>query len=169
VTSSYPKNIIQVARLSIDDIDSFSKVRKVPSRDFSTPVDENLFKTGVKKIIGENGKFTDWGGELNDLFTTKIVYKKKRLLAVFAFKGKGLKGILKPSRMGKNGDQISRLFQTVADIYLLQYCGQIDQSIYELMNSLAISISAIYRKKIYYCIIDGQDTTRLIEAYPILG
>lgn len=161
----YPKNLIDVKMVSIDDIDTFSKIKKIPQKGFMAPVDEKEFKNSIKKIIGEAGEFTDWGGEKNDLFTTKIKLKNKRIAAVFAFKGKGKKGILKPNMMGKNGDQISRLFQTLADIYILQYWNQIDQSVYELMHSLAISVSAIHRTKVYYCIIDGQDTARLVEAY----
>jgi hypothetical protein len=167
VIVKYPKNLIDAKMVSIDEIDTFSKIKKIPLKGFMTPVDEKKFKNFIKRIIGEAGEFTDWGGEKNDLFTTHIKLKNKRISAVFAFKGKGKKGILKPNMMGKNGDQISRLFQTFADMYILQYWSQIDQSVYELMHSLAISVSAIYRTKVHYCIIDGQDTARLIEAYSI--
>jgi hypothetical protein len=68
--------------------------------------------------------------------------------------------------MGKNGDQIPRLYQSVADIYVLQYWDQVDQSVYELMNNLAVSVSAIQQRKIFYCIVDGNDTSRLIDSYP---
>lgn len=167
VITKYPRSIVDVKMLTVDEIDTFSKIKKVPTRGFITPVDEKKFKKAIQSVIGETGIFTDWGGEKNDLFTTKVFFRKKRMSAVFAFKGKGEKGILKPGKMGKNGDQISRLFQTVADIYILQYWNQIDQSVYELMHSLAISVSALNRKKVYYCVIDGQDTARIVEAYSI--
>jgi len=85
---------------------------------------------------------------------------------VFALKGKGKKGILRPNMLGKNGDQIQRLFDGKAEVYVLQYWGQIHESVYELMHKIAVATSALESRKIYYCIMDGQDTTRLLLAYP---
>src|SRR4030043_1668803 len=165
ITIRYPSKSFDVVRLTVDDIDSFSKIRLVKNEVQSKPIDEKWFKEGIKKIIGEAGEFTDWGGEKNDLYTTRVTVKGKRISAAFAFKGRGKKGILKPNMMGKNGDQILRLFQTDADLYILQYWAQTDQSIHEQMNSFAIQKSALNRKRIYYCVIDGLDTTRLLEGY----
>jgi hypothetical protein len=165
ITIRYPSKSFDVVQLTIDDIDSFSKIRLVKSEVKLTPIYEKSFKEGIKKIIGEAGTFTDWGGEKNDLYTTRLRVKNRRVVTAVAFKGRGKKGVLKPNMMGKNGDQILRLFQSDADIFVLQYWGQIDQSIYEQMNSFAIQKSALNRKKIYYCIIDGYDTARIVQAY----
>lgn len=161
----FPYKPFTVSFLAVDDIKDFSRVRKARKVRTYKPLDEAKFKEGIKKIIGEAGKFSDWGGEKNDLFTTRVRINSKRVVAVFAFKGKGKKGILKPYMMGRNGDQILRLFDSDADLFVLQYWAQIDQSIYELMNSLAIRNSAKCRKKIYYCVIDGSDTARILKAY----
>ena len=168
ITIRYPSKSFDVVQLTIDDIDSFSKIRLVKTEVKLTPIDEKRFKEGIKKIIVEAGEFTDWGGEKNDLYTTRVIVKNKRISAAFAFKGRAKKGILKPSMMGKNGDQILRLFQSDADLFILQYWGQIDQSIYEQMNSFAIQKSALNGKRIYYCVIDGFDTARLLKAYKLL-
>jgi len=165
ITIKYPTKSFDVVQLTIDDIDSFSKIRLVKSEVQLRPVDEEKFKEGIKKIIGEAGKFTDWGGEKNDLYTTRLRVKNRRVPTAVAFKGRGKKGILKLNMMGKNGDQILRLFQTDADLFILQYWGQIDQSIYEQMNSFAIQKSALNGKRIYYSVIDGFDTARILEAY----
>jgi len=165
ITIRYPTKLFDVVQLTIDDIDSFSKIRLVKSGVQLKPIDEKRFKEGIKKIIGEAGEFTDWGGEKNDLYTTRLRVKNKRVVTALAFKGRGEKGILKLSMMGKNGDQILRLFQSDADLFVVQYWGQIDQSIYEQMNSFAIQKSALNGKKIYYCVIDGFDTARILEAY----
>src|SRR6266496_2896695 len=125
VTVKYSAKAFDVVDVTLDDIDNFSKVRKQPHGQQIKPVGEKWFKEGVKKVVGEGGKFTDWGGEKNDLFTTRIRIKGKRLPCAFAFKGKGKKGVLKPKDFGKNGDQIPRLFQTEAQIFLLQYWGQL--------------------------------------------
>jgi hypothetical protein len=161
-----PSRAFTVADLTVDGIDNFLKVRRIPQGQQMRPIAENRFKQGVKKAIGETGKFTDWGGEKNDLFTTKVRVKGKRLPSAFAFKGKGKKGILKPKDFGKNGDQIQRLFQSDAQLFMLQYWNQLDQSVYEQMRSFAIAKSALTGNKIYFGIIDGDDTQRLKIAYP---
>lgn len=165
ITVRYPSKLFDVVQLTIDDIGSFSKIRLVKNEAQLKPIDEKRFKEGIKKIIREAGEFTDWGGEKNDLYTTRVIVKNKRISAAFAFKGRGEKGILKPNMMGKNGDQILRLFQSDADLFILQYWGQIDQSIHEQMNCFAIQKSALNGKRIYYCVIDGLDTVRLLKAY----
>jgi hypothetical protein len=68
--------------------------------------------------------------------------------------------------MGKNGDQIQRLFASGAVAYFVQYWDQIDESIVEQMKSLAIARSATERQKIYFGVIDGVDSARIIRAYP---
>jgi hypothetical protein len=90
-----------------------------------------------------------------------------RVPATFAFKGPGKKGRLVPKMMGKNGDQIQRLFSSgAADVYIVQYWSQIDQSIVEQMKFLATMRSTVERKRIYFGVIDGTDSARLIRAYP---
>jgi hypothetical protein len=163
-----PKNAFKIRQLFIDDIDSFNKVKKgakLTATSLST-ISEKAFKTGIQQIIGQGGAFTDWGGESNDLLTTKILLKGKRTPSAFAFKGPGTKGKLTPRKMGKNGDQIQRLFKSPADLFVLQYWNEIDGSVYEQMEVFAKIQSAAQQKLIQYCVIDGQDTRRLISAFP---
>lgn len=167
VTITLPKKMVRVRQLTVDDIDSFSKVRKVKvsSEDSDTPVEEKQFKEGLKKIIGEKGVFQDWGGESNDLFSTRVVLNGKRVSAAFGLKGKGTRGILVPKKMGKRGDQLQRLIATSADLFLVQYWSQIDESIRDQMRKLAIAKSWSESRTIYYGVIDGQDSRRMIAAY----
>jgi hypothetical protein len=65
-----PTKSFVVKNVTIDDVDSFSKAKRVPQGQAMKPIAENKFKQGVQRIIGEKGKFTDWGGEKNDLFST---------------------------------------------------------------------------------------------------
>lgn len=164
-SSTQRKRSYNVSYLTIDDIDSFSIVKKIKTNLKSKPVIEEEFKKLIQKIIGENGVFKDWGGERNDLYSSRVILNGKRTPTSFAFKGKGKKGTLKPNMMGKNGDQIQRLFSGDSTLYVLQYYDQIDQSVDEMMNTYAIKKSISEQKKIYYCIIDGIDTQRIIKAY----
>ncbi|KPV63346.1 MAG: hypothetical protein AOA65_1354 [Candidatus Bathyarchaeota archaeon BA1] len=66
--------------------------------------------------------------------------------------------------MGKRGDQTVRLFEETAGIFVLQYNGQIYPSVYKSMEAHAIA-KGLPSKPVYFCIIDGNDTTSLLKAY----
>jgi hypothetical protein len=68
--------------------------------------------------------------------------------------------------MGKNGDQIQRLFGAPAEVFLVQYVGQISDSVVSLMQQLAIAKSVLAGQEVWYGVIDGQDSNRLYLAYP---
>jgi hypothetical protein len=126
---------------------------------------ETQFKHGIQRIIGEPGQFKDWGGEKSDLYSTRVRLTTKRVAAAFAFKGPGLKGKLVPGRMGKNGDQALRLFQEDAEVFFVQHWREIDPTVIDLMRNLAVAKSVATGKKIFYGIIDGNDSERLHLAY----
>jgi len=162
-----PRNAFNVKQLCIDDIDSFNKVTKakLAPDQRNIPILEEAFKNGLQKILDEQGKFTDWGGETDDLFSTRLILQGKRLSAAFGLKGRGTRGKLTPKKMGKQGDQIQRLFRAPASVFFVQYWSQIDESIIEQMEQFAIAKSALNGKRIYYGVIDGQDTLRIIHSY----
>ncbi len=156
---------IQINEVTCDDFDQFSKVKKVrsgPPRSIS----ETAFKDGIKKLIGESGKFQDWGGEPNDPYTSKLRHKGKRRAIAFAFKGPGTSGVLTPKKLGRNGDQIQRLFLSPAEIVVVQYHSQVGQAVVEQMKAFATLNSVREGKRIWYGVIDGDDTNRLLAAYP---
>jgi len=160
------KSSVQTKVVTLDDIESFSKARKVKNAPDSLTMKENTFKTGVQKIIGQAGTFKDWGGETSDLYTTRLKMGGGRKPAAFAFKGKGLTGLLTPARMGKNGDQIQRLFIEDADVFLLQYGGQIAPTVIQQMATYAQAKSLATGRLIRYGTLDGGDSARLVAAYP---
>lgn len=166
VKVSFPKKIIDIKELTVDDIDNFKKVKKVSqSLPTSRQMAERKLKSAIQKLMSEKGKFTDWGGEANDLYTSRLFLNGKRKTVAFAFKGKGTKGVLTPKKLGKNGDQIQRLFKSPAQVFIVQYQGQIDQSVIEQMKVFSIAKS-VTEGTIYYGVVNGQDTERLIKAYP---
>jgi len=155
-----------IRQVTIDDLDSFSKAKKKSlSRHSPWSLTEKQFKEGIKNILGDRGRFTDWGGETDDLFTTRITMNGKRYPAAFAFKGRGTSGILTPRKMGKNADQIQRLFKSPAQIFIIQYHGQINESVLDQMHSLATAKSAQESRTIYFGIVDGIDSRRILAAY----
>lgn len=167
VTIRIPHPQVRARYITIDDIDSFYRVSTVHVEpgDY-TAIGEARFKTGIATILGESGHFQDWGGERNDLYTNRVRISGHRYSAAFAFKGPGTKGTLVPARMGKNGDQIQRLFKTPADVFIVQYWGQVAESVTEQMEEFAKAKSAVEGTTVFYGVIDGDDSNRLMKAYP---
>jgi len=156
----------RIKSVTVDDIDSFNKVRstKIDTSLRLNSISESKIKDGLKKIIGETHEFKDWGGEKFDLYTNKLKYKGKRRIAAFALKGKATQGTLTPKKMGKNGDQISRLVGSSAEMFFVVYHGKIDESISSQLEAFSIAKS-MSGTTIYYGIIDGDDLNRLYKAY----
>ncbi|MGE0283942.1 MAG: hypothetical protein AB7P20_25480, partial [Rhizobiaceae bacterium] len=153
--------------ITVDEIDSFSAVPGIAARrSHLAGISEEKFKHGVQAIIGEKGIFKDWGGEKSDLLSTRLVLDGKRRGSAFAFKGPGQSGVLTPARMGKNGDQALRLFEEPADVFIVQHWREIGSAVRTLVQSLALAHSVTRRKSLIYCFIDGQDSQRLLDAYP---
>lgn len=154
----------QASTISCDDIDDFSKVKKV-TVGVKRVLSEAAFKCGIAKLLHDTGKFKDWGGEKNDLLSMAHFRGKRKVIA-FAFKGPATKGTLTPGKMGKNGDQIQRLFESPAEIFFVQYQGQIAASVLEQLQTHAEIKSFKDNKRIWYGIINGDDSSRLLAAYP---
>lgn len=157
----------RIQQITVDDIHSFRKIRSCtayPQKQDLLKLRENKIKIGIQKIIGEERKFKDWGGETNDLFSNKLCLTFKRISAAFALKGRGTKGVLKPNKMGKNGDQIARLFGCPAHVFLIVYPGEIHESILTQMYAFAVG-RALSASPIYYGVIGGADFARLYQAY----
>lgn len=161
---------IKCKQVTIDDIKTFNKVKKIDSKKVEVikkRFPEETIKIAFQKIIGERGTFKDWGGEKNDLYTTRMkVFGNRRMVTAIAFKGMATTGKLTPKKMGKHGDQIQRLIlESPAKLFLVVYQGEIDQNVIAQMSALSLSI-AISTKEIYFGVIDEVDLSRLVVAYP---
>jgi len=159
-----PKQKNKARFITIDDIDSFKKVCPLKA-DTYIKMPESTFKRGMARILMEKGDFNDWGGESSDLVSTRVLIRGKRHSTAFAFKGPGTTGKLTPKKMGKNGDQIQRLIKCAADVFLIQYWGQIDESILSQLENFAKLKAYMESREIWYGIIDGIDSARVIKGY----
>lgn len=158
----------KVQSLTVDDVKEFRKVKmvkNVPAELSPVRLPEAAMKKGIVKLLGEKLDPKDWGGELNDVFTTRATINGKRRRAAFALKGPAKKGPLVPKMMGANGDQVQRLFSSPAQVFFVQYEGEIKESILDLMARLATA-KALTEREVYYGVIDFTDTYRLRLAYP---
>jgi hypothetical protein len=153
--------------IRVEDIKEFSKAQKVKSTTGLSParLSEANTKAGFLKLLGETKVPKDWGGENNDIFTDRITLSGKKRRAAFALKGPAKTGALVPRKMGKNGDQIQRLFDTPASVFIVQYEGEVKESVYKLMEELA-KARAITGGEIFWTVLDDDATKRLRKAYP---
>jgi len=165
VTVSFAAPAGKALPITMDDIDSFARAKKQKARKLGA-TSEALIKKAFASIVGEGGVFKDWGGEKSDLYTNKFKVKGSRRSVAVAFKGRGTTGKLVPAKMGKNGDQIDRLFDEPAEVFLIVYCGQIESSIISQMHAFAIAKKAMSGQKVYFGVIDDDDLGKIAAAYP---
>jgi hypothetical protein len=163
---------IRVDAITIDSIDNFSKAHRIPAtgakvRNISPKrLRESVFKYGVANILGDQGSFTDWGGEKNDLYSDFVNISGKRIRTAIAFKGIATKPPLTIKKLGKNGDQIPRLFSSSAEVFLIQFEGQVSEAVIEQMETYAVKKSKETGKLIRFGVIGLEDSSRLRVAYP---
>ncbi|MDZ7791916.1 MAG: hypothetical protein U5L08_15745 [Xanthomonadales bacterium] len=157
-----------VRRVTVDDLNDFKKAHDLePSADrLPKKLSEDEFRAGIQAILGEPGQFKDWGGENNDLYSGRLRVEGARRSVAFAFKGPGLNAKLLPRNMGKNGDQAQRLFDSPADVFIVEHWREIDEKVVDLCQRLAVARSLRDGKPVWYGIIDGKDAMGIYEAYP---
>jgi hypothetical protein len=172
VTVNVPKpaQAIRVNLITIDDIENFTKVKKITFANANElkpkRLREKVFKYGLAKILGETGEFQDWGGEKNDLYSINLKINGKRFKSAIALKGIATKSPLTLKKLGKNANQIPHLFESTAEVFLIQFEGQIAEEVIEQMETYAIRKSKESGKLIRYGVIGGDDSARLRIAYP---
>lgn len=149
----------------VDDIDEFKLSRKKSGKgidiNFNKKHRESTIKKWFGEIIHENNIPKDWGGEKSDLFCDHIHIGGKRYNAAFLFKGPAKFEPMTVKQLGKNGDQIVRLYDEPAEIYFLHHCHYVRTEIHKIMRAF----SGDFRRITRYCIIDGIDTIRVLKAY----
>lgn len=160
------------ARLYVEDIDSFRKVRDVnPSlvlehlENGYFDKSEDFIQSSLERILDVSFHKKDWGGELNDLYTANTKVNGSRYSTAFLLKGNGLKvKEMQIKHCGTNGDQILRLCNFPANLLIIQYVGNISEAVISDIDGKVRQLRVDGRDS-WYCIIDGQDTARVLKAY----
>lgn len=163
----------QKLRLWIQDIDSFAKVRDVNVAEvqpFLRPGgyldrSEDAIQIAIEQIIGEPFHKKDWGGEINDLYSGEIRVNGHRTATAFMLKGNGLKSpTMEIADCGKNGDQLLRLFNSPAELFVVQFVGNIAEAVIADVEG-KVKQRRAQGHDAHYCIMNGQDTACLLYAY----
>lgn len=125
-------------------------------------VAERQVKETIADLLGEHDVPADWGGEESDLFSAELLVGGQRRTGAFLLKGPAKFHEMMPRDLGKNGDQLYRLFNTPADIYIVQHCHKISPAVRKTIEAFALqrSLTAPCR----YVIMDGYETARLLRA-----
>lgn len=155
----------------VSQIDSFDKAHTIQDRPTKASlnalkdVPEAGIKTAFAEIINEPMVPKDWGGEASDLFSSRVVLEGQRISTAFLLKGPAKFHPMTPADLGKNGDQIGRLFSEPADLLILQHCHEVTVAVRRQMRAYAQQMGNPRR----FCIIDGYDTLRVLKAYGKCG
>lgn len=167
-TTQIPVSKSLLQRLYVDDIDSFKKVKEVNSKvvkDFvPLKISEEDIKRSLADIIGERFVRKDWAGEKSDLYSSYVIYKGNRISTAFLLKGPSVKR-LTIDKCGKRGNQLLRLIREPAQLFVVQHVGEIDTDVIELLERLVSDLSRKKNTKLYYCVMNGVDTARILLAY----
>jgi hypothetical protein len=153
--------------LSVDDIESFKEVRKMDSVNLPSVANmlEDTIKLAFSEIIGEVFVPLHSGAEKSDLFTSRLLVGNSRMNAAFVFKGRSVRGTLRIKNLGAPGNQIQRLLNEPADVFVVQYVNHIHSDVVQELKDLTDLKSVKENRQLYYCIIDGTDTARVLRAY----
>jgi len=159
-------------RLYIEDIDSFRKVRDVNPHMVAHFLDngylqilEDNVQRYLEDILGVSFHQKDWPGEINDLYATTLLVNSQRVATAFLLKGRGLqRHELRIADCGKNGDQLVRLFDSPAELFVIQFVGIVDQMVIKDVEGKVAARKAA-SKPTWFMIVDGQDTARILYAY----
>lgn len=156
-------------RVYPSDIDQFNEI------DFTSPlteaeleavllVPEETVKRAFAGLLGEPYVPKDWGGERSDLYTSRVFARGRQVSTAWLFKGPGYPRAMDINALGKNGDQIDRLFSEPAELFVLQHCHQIKSSVVGMMDAYAHDTRHLHS----YMIIDGADTGRILRSLGLL-
>ena len=164
------KHIFSSGEIHIDDIDSFKLVKGEPipkkiDLELLKDIPENDVKIAIAEIINERTIPKDWGGEKSDLFSTNVKLNGDRVSTAFLLKGPSAFHPMMPKDLGKNGDQIVRLFEEPATLLVLQHCHEIMPPVRSMMKAYASQTGKLR----LFCVINGYDTLRILKAYSQCG
>lgn len=153
-----------------------SDIRQFSGVDFGSPISqaeldavlrvpEKTVKQALATLIGEPFVPKDWGGERSDLYTSTVFARGRQVSAAWLLKGgPGHPHPMTVKALGKNGDQINRVFTEPAELFVLQHCHQITTDLIGMMDTYAHDA----RNLRSYMILDGADTGRILRSMALL-
>jgi len=152
-----------------EEIDQFSQIKNCPDpeieewQDYMKKTSENDIKLKLTSLFNDTTK-KDWGGEMNDHFSTSLTIEKKRYNTAFLLKGPANFREMTLDMCGKRANQIVRLSKSPANLLVVQHCHNVSEDVRETLKKFAVTPSSPRK----YCIIDGKDTYKILKCYNLL-
>lgn len=128
-------------------------------------IPEQQVKQAIAALIGEPVVPADWGGEINDLYTSRLMVDGRQQSAAFLLKGPARFSPMTIGHLGQNGDQLTRLARSPADVLVVQHCHYIRPEVISYLQDVSSSFRHVRR----YLVLDGPDTYRLLTATALLN
>ena len=153
-----------------EDIEQFSRMKEVEVAsdeewiEAMRSVPEKEIKKTFASLLAEPTK-KDWGGEADDHFSASVVVHGRRRTAAFLLKGPSQFREMTLDMCGKRADQVHRMVDSDADISVVQHVHLIGAIVRRTLRTLTVRPGDSRRK---YCLIDGQETYRILRAYSLV-
>jgi hypothetical protein len=152
-------------------LDAFKIIAKVGAtevKDVVLPLkmEEVKVRKAFEQTLGESFHATDSAVEWCDTFSVQGSHDGKQCTIAAMFKGAGnraLKWPLQVSGCGKSGNQVLKLFEIPADVYIIQANGPFDPTLVKHIQDTADAHTARGRR-VRFMLIDGVSTARLLRA-----
>jgi hypothetical protein len=128
-----------------------------------TMIPELAIKELICSLLGEHSVPSDWGGEESDVLSANLIVGGRRHTGAFLLKGPSRFHPMRPTDLGKNGDQLYRLFNIPAHIYVVQHCHTIGAAVRKQAEAFALARSFVAPCQIVF--MDGLTTARLLRAH----
>jgi len=166
--SPIPSLFLRTLELPPEEIEQFQGVADawLPSKaafNRMATVPEKTVKELICTLLGEHSVPNDWGGEESDVFSANLLVNGQRRTAAFLLKGPAQFHSMKPTDLGKNGDQLYRLFNIPAQIYVVQHCHAIGAAVRKQAEAFALARSFTQPCQIVF--MDGITTARLLKKH----
>ena len=167
-SSLLPTPFVPTLELSPDSITQFARMDHswTPTKsEFAKLADfpERAVKELICELLGEHEVPPDWGGEECDVLSANLMVGGVRQTGAFLLKGPAAFHPMTPRDCGKNGDQIYRLFNIPAQIYIVQHCHNIGAAVRKTVEAFTFERS--FLTPCCYVIMDGTTTARLLRAH----
>ncbi len=154
-----PQAIAQFAGMDGDWLPSEAEFRRM------SQVPEQAVKELICRLLSEHSVPSDWGGEESDVLSANLMIDGRRHTGAFLLKGPSKFHPMKPTDLGKNGDQIYRLFNIPAQVYVVQHCHNIGAAVRKQAEAFALARTFVAPCRLVF--MDGVTTARLLRAHSL--
>jgi hypothetical protein len=152
-----PEAIAQFAGMDDDWFPSEAEFKRM------SQVPEQAVKELLCSLLSEHSVPSDWGGEESDVLSANLMIDGRRHTGAFLLKGPAKFHPMKPTDLGKNGDQLYRLFNIPAQVYVVQHCHNIGAAVRKQAEAFALARTFVAPCRIVF--MDGVTTARLLRAH----